>query len=393
MIYLCLYGLLLLLAMTDMVKPVNNKRANAIMLALIVVFALFRGLRWDTGTDWESYLDLYKNSSFTNIFSFDRYGNGAEMMEPGIVLINAVFNTIFPYTIYLIASNAFILWAYKKAVCYFLPRRRVFAFCFLILTVAFFPVRQEIANAIILLSLPSMLKRDYKKFILLSLLAVSIHKSAAFMIPVIFVVDRIKLSPPFLYAIFFSSLVLGVTVIQSLAARFAPLIIAMNAGFEHNIEYYTETIAEDAGIGIVGLVMPLFLITLGCFARNKSHKLNCSEEYNLFLKLMTVFFSLNILLGSTGLTQLMRLTKYLFFADAFVLAYVANSFCDFKQAFWRAKVPLFAMMLLVAILGINRFNNKCQSYPELMFPYISVFSDDKRNETPVEFDYSMLFNN
>lgn len=390
MIYLLLYGLLLILAMADMFRPISNKKANAVMLFLIVVFTLFRGLRWDTGTDWESYLELFERASFSNIFSFDRYGNGSEFMEPGIVFINALFNTIFPYTVYLLATNAFILWGYKRTVSYFLPKRRVFAFCFLIISVAFFPVRQEIANVIIMLSLPALLDKKYKQFILLSILAVLIHKTAAFMLVAIFIIHRIKLSSPILLGIFFSSLVLGITVIQSLASRFAPLIIALNAGYEHNLEYYTESISEDAGIGITSIIMPLFLISLACFARHKSERLKDSESFNMFLNLMTAFFSLNLLLGSTGLTQLMRLTKYLFFADAFVLAYVANNFSDFKKRFWRTKAPLFFMMLLVGLLSINRFNNKCQHYPELMFPYHSVFSDKTRNETPVDFDYSML---
>ena len=102
------------------------------------------------------------------------------------------------------------------------------------------------------------------------------------------------------------------------------------------------------------------------------------------------FFSFNLLFNSTGLTLLTRLTKYLFFADAFVLAYFANAHKNFKSKILKTKLPILVLTLIVGGLGINRFINQCNRYPELMFPYISVFSDSKRNETPVDFDFSML---
>lgn len=375
--------------MSDMLRPYKNSKANTIVLFLIAIFTLFRGLRWETGTDWDSYLDLYSESSFSNIFSFDRYGNGSEMMEPGIVFFNAIFNSLFPYTIYLLASNAFILWAYKRTVTYFLPKRRVFAFCFLTLTVAFFPVRQEIANAIMMLSLPYLLNKEYKKYILLSFLAISIHKSALFIILLITVLKYIKLPSRILIAAFFSSLLIGVTIVQSLATSFAPVIIAMNAGFEHNLEYYTETISDEAGVSVISVLPTFILVIIGVIGR-KSKNLKENEEYNLFINIMVVFFSLNLLFTSSGLTLLMRLTKLLFFGDAFVLAYFANSTPFFCNKLLRSKLTIFAISLIVGGLGINRFINKCQHYPELMFPYISVFSDSKRSAAPIDFDYHML---
>ncbi len=390
MIYLILYGTLLMLALADMLKPFNKKQANTIMIVLITIFTLFRGLRWNTGTDWKPYFYIFNEASISNVFLFSR-DNGGEFLEPGFVLLNTIFNSVFPYTIFLLVTNAFILWAYYYTVNCFLSKRCLFAFCFLLLSTAFFPVRQEIANSIIMIAIPFLIKKNYIKFVILSVFAISIHKSAFFILLLIVLLRFIKLSPFLLVVFYISSFVMSISFVQTIISVLSPLVLAYNAGYKGNLEYYSNAIAENnVGIGITSIMMSFSLILFGCFVKKKSQTLRNNHTYDMLLKMMTVYFSLNMLLGSIGLTLFIRMTKYLFFADTFVLAYIANYSKEFYPHFRKYSLTIFGITLIVGSLSVNRFINKCNHYPELMFPYLSIFNDEKRNDTPIEFEFTKL---
>ena len=378
-VYHLLYSLLLLLAVVDMIKPLRNKTVDVITNFLIIAFTLFRGLRWETGTDWTPYLDTYMSSSFANIFSFDRGGMTGELMEPGYVLINALFNSLFPYTIFLLATNAFILWAHKYTINYFFQKRRLFVFCFMIISVAFFPVRIDLANALLILSLPFLVKKDYKWYLLISLAAFSIHKSSIFVMILIFAVSRFKFSIPVLITIFISSFIMGITVIQSFGDAIAPLVLQLDPTYESSLDLYFNRVDDEASRGVMAILNAIILIGIGLIVGWKNESLRNNKDFNLFLTLMTIYISINLMLVAAGLTWLSRAIKYLYFTDAFTLAYIANAITLPKlKARGVTKIPIIFMTLLILVLSVNRYVNKCNFYPHLMFPYISVMEPHHR---------------
>ena len=62
-IYLLIYIPFILSAYLDFVKT-DAKVINRMLWFWVIVFTLFRGLRWETGTDWVSYLSIFDRSSF-----------------------------------------------------------------------------------------------------------------------------------------------------------------------------------------------------------------------------------------------------------------------------------------------------------------------------------------
>ena len=70
-IYLLIYIPFICSAYYDFVKT-SDKQKISILWFWVIVFTLFRGLRWDTGTDWDQFLEVYNHAHWDNIFSYYR---------------------------------------------------------------------------------------------------------------------------------------------------------------------------------------------------------------------------------------------------------------------------------------------------------------------------------
>jgi hypothetical protein len=147
-IYIILYVLLLLSVFFDGEK-VSLKTKKKILIWWVLIFTIFRGLRWDTGTDWNQYLRVFKLSSLENVFNYSR--NGSISMEPGYVFINALVKSVGgDYTIFLLLTNLLVLWAYYK-FSVTNSKAPILVFVLMMFSTQFFPVRIGIAVGIIMI--------------------------------------------------------------------------------------------------------------------------------------------------------------------------------------------------------------------------------------------------
>ena len=213
-IYIILYGLLFFSAFLDSRKSVGVSRKSVgvsrksirvsrksirvskihIVYFFVIIFTLFRGLRWETGTDWVQYHDVFYNVSWNNIFKFYRYdGNYSVVLEYGYVLLNLIVRTVTGnYTFFLLITNFFILWTYAKASLKLSPRPILCFIGFLMLD-GFFPVRQHIAIAIVIWAFRFAINRSLIKFVLTVYIASTIHSAAIILFPFYFLI-KIKLN-------------------------------------------------------------------------------------------------------------------------------------------------------------------------------------------------------
>lgn len=100
LIYFFIYIPFVLCAFFDFFKT-SQKNKNTILWFWVIVFTLFRGLRWEIGTDWNQFFDVYSHSGWDNIFSYYRDNWSNKVMDYGYMFINALFNeTGFPYTVF-----------------------------------------------------------------------------------------------------------------------------------------------------------------------------------------------------------------------------------------------------------------------------------------------------
>lgn len=67
MIYYILFISLFLTSLLDFTK-INKAFKNRLFILWIIIFILFKGLRWDTGTDFNQFYACFKYSDWSNIF-------------------------------------------------------------------------------------------------------------------------------------------------------------------------------------------------------------------------------------------------------------------------------------------------------------------------------------
>ena len=52
LIYYIIFGITILFALIDIYKPFKGKESVKVFWGIIALIVLFKGLRWDTGTDF-----------------------------------------------------------------------------------------------------------------------------------------------------------------------------------------------------------------------------------------------------------------------------------------------------------------------------------------------------
>ena len=113
LIYFVIYIPFILCAYFDFVKTPKDVK-NQILWFWVIVFTLFRGLRWEIGTDWQQFYYVYQHAEWSNIFSYFRNTETNRVMDYGYMFINTVFHKAsLPYTVFLLATNFWIMWCYK----------------------------------------------------------------------------------------------------------------------------------------------------------------------------------------------------------------------------------------------------------------------------------------
>ena len=356
----------------DDVKLSDKK---VVLYWLVFIFTLFRGLRWETGTDWYQYLRVFESADWDNIFSFSR--NVATHMEWGYMLINVVVKTFGGnYTVFLLATNFFVLYAYMR---FALTNSvtPIFVFVLIMFSTQFFPVRIGIAVAILMLGLSDFTSRKYIRVLFFTFLASSIHSSAVAFIPVYFgiVVKKFPTLLAVLIAIIWMQLALIPsynTFLFSIAGNLNVLGEETAHKFENYLDYglTKSTIVVVAG----NVSTTLFIILLWLFGRMIDKKRPTLEDskinYDFLYNVYFVFMMIAIAFPGERMTGLRRLQNYFMFAFPVLFSvFILNG----KRRFPAYKF-VFTMALIVYAL-FRMYTLFFGRDPEIHFPYRSIFTD------------------
>lgn len=91
-IYYILYFMLIPFWSLDLIKiPMKTKRICMILLCLI--YGIYGGCTNWTGSDWDQFYGVFREASWSNIFTYIRYGT--TKMEFGYMFLNILFKSIF----------------------------------------------------------------------------------------------------------------------------------------------------------------------------------------------------------------------------------------------------------------------------------------------------------
>lgn len=169
-----LFFILLVLSLCEIINPYEIKTMlhKYIYFNIICVFFLLSSLRWETGTDWDTYHEYYQYFKHVTI--------SEGWLEPGYTFLSTFVKNIFDNYSVLLCIMAVIIYTLKYRVIYdYSPLPLVSLFAWLTISLAdIFPTRQFIALAITFYSVRNIIEQKKITFVALVILASLFHASS-----------------------------------------------------------------------------------------------------------------------------------------------------------------------------------------------------------------------
>lgn len=348
----------------------STKAKHYVLFMWGVFFTLFGGLRWEIGGDWAQYHDHFLNSNWSNIFNYDRYGNGMDTLEPLFVFLNALVKSIFgTFYWYNILCCAFIQYTYIYACKYYSPSRPLIMYIFIMLMGgSYFPVRAGLSIAICVWAYQMIKEKRLKAFLLIMFLAFNIHHASIIFLPAYWL-GKIKLKPINIYGILLIFAVAGY-VFQDF---FTALSAMLGGDMGEKALFYTMNQTEnydDAKLSIVAESLT-FLFLWG-YIKVRSLTRNQQEEYWINT-LVNCFFIYNAIayVFIYGMGDLTRLASYYFFAHAILFVTLLSRLKHYGKLFSILGYTFFILYMGWQVTKIgNGFYFKAANIPyKTIFDY------------------------
>ncbi|EGE5180777.1 EpsG family protein, partial [Escherichia coli] len=186
------YLILLFLVIVSIISAGFDKKTHFnyfLAFTICVFFITISSMRWERGTDWVSYYEIYQAAKNSTVCS-NIYCLG---VEPGYYFLNWVFSPFASYSIFLMILAVLIIpiktfFFYKMSDFPFLAL--LLYFCIMLYDV--FPVRQSLATSLCLLYF--LIYKEHKKLsIAILIAALSIHYTSIIFFVSLFICTREKI--------------------------------------------------------------------------------------------------------------------------------------------------------------------------------------------------------
>lgn len=366
LVYYVLYGSLILASFFDVIRP-KGINIKFVIYFFVLAFTLFRGLRWETGTDWNQFFIVFQTAELNNVFSYYRYSD-VRTLEFGYVFLNVLVKSLTGhYTFFLIATNFYILWTYAKLSLKHLAFPLI-GFIGVISLGQFFTVRQSLAVAVIIHAFNFALTRSFLKFVLFMFIAYSIHGASLIFFPVYFIIKyRISL------LVFIGVAVGSVFFVEFMPVVFTSIIerFGFLGGtiFSKILIYGSEIPNSIQGEGRSLFSVFLDLCFLFLYYRMARHAQDNFYRFRLFAFLYLFLISIVISnLFAILMPEFSRLGAFFSFGSSLLLSELLY--------FGISRQPKLKFVFLSGflVLMFYRFYKMTLMWPELHFPYKTIFN-------------------
>jgi hypothetical protein len=370
LIYIIIYSLLLISGIVDSICNFSQKQKITIFIFWIISFTLFRGLRWETGTDWEQFYYCFQHTTWDNIFTYSRYGEETghyELMEFGYMFLNWFIGLFGNYTVFLIITNFLVLISYSCFALKCVPKYSILTFAMILVFNRYFPVRLDLANSIMIWALYYILMKNFWKYLIVVLLAFTIHKSALLFLPFFFI---LRMSLPWYIIIsgyLFISLFVSVEFLTEAMSLLGEKMLGINAALSKSILMYTMASPEpDIMITrFFSIFLCVFFLSIFCFCRKKIKDKKTLFYYNVLLNTYLFFNIFYRLFSNDVLQHYSRFTTY------FLVSYPILVVLSFSML--EKQIPRRILIFCIVLFYLYKFYGMTLPYPELHYPYHSVF--------------------
>lgn len=362
-IYLFFYLWFFLLALLEV--SIDFKPYKIIFAFLsFVMLTLFTGARWETGTDWDSYKELFDTlelgwTFLLNVYSFDL----------GYVMLNAIVRLFTDnYSIFLLIDSfiavSIVFWFLKK----YSPNPNL---SFFILYNAFF-VAQFMGSNRRIISLGASLfvfyfvhEKNYKKYFIWQLIAFLFHRTSIMLVLSWFVPKK-RFTVKQIIIILMICLVVGIPQLPfKMVGVLGEALSAFSSNpFVEKMLYYSE----NNELVIPENTNPVILMTLSvikrsifiCFylyiiGKNKN-VLDSVSDY--FLNIYIIGFAMYLLFNGSPIFQM--ISTYFTFIEIVLLG-----------RFWNYATVKIKLTFLVILFfyGFFQLLSSLNAYSELYIPY------------------------
>ncbi len=332
--------------------------------AVVLITALFLCCGYMTGTDWRLYEESYQWMSPDTFFSTILF------WEPGFTVYTSVFHFLgIDFWHYLIFTKLLTFYIFIWALNKYCKKSFFFlALTFFISLYGFFfwidnPLRNLMAYALFLLSLPALLERKMWKYMGTIAIATMFHYSAVVLIPLYWLLaSRVKTGTIVVTYILFSIVFLKAEVIFLLI----DLLFGWFPVISNKLMIYSDYVGDRAGkLFSFGFILHNVFFILILLSRKRIENL----KYGTLLFNSAILY---VFLFRVGLTfsVFMRFAMFLALLYSIAVIYVL---CNLE----RKSKKLYTLYLFIAVLLVAWISLRKDSRYIPYSSYLSYLFQDK----------------
>lgn len=333
----------------------NLKAKKSVVYIFLIFLVIFDGLRWETGTDWQSYFDVYKNLL-----------NG---FQPGFEI---GFST-YSYIIRILTENYSIFLLITTFIIYFgifIPILKItnYSFITLIFLTSHLPwysgsLRQMMATVFFCISLKYIHERKLKNFLFFILIGSTFHST---IVPFTFIYWMY--GSPFVIFLLFGFLIIISSSLVSILITFIDSIInIINPGKSIEDRVKSSTDLSNPYFGILRKIFTIFFSFIIFKNYTSKYKLNLNSDLiKIKFYLYLSFFSFIFYIVGTFFIE--HISSRLDVYTGIICLSIFIGLVDKNIRDKKHKIFLFLFVLLLCIINYSRLQ-----YLDLFHPYKSIF--------------------
>jgi hypothetical protein len=366
-IYLFTYILLFVIAVVEACKEFSRYKV-VWATGTFIFLALFTGLRWETGTDWDSYKDLFDDIEFNWTFLLNVYA-----FDLGYVLFNALARLFTDnYTIFLLIDSFFALTlVYLFLIKYsFNPNLSFFLFYNAFFIAQFMGSnRRMIAMGAVLFAFYFVYAKSKKKFAVWQGLAFLFHRTSLMVLATWFI-PKTRFTTGKIFLVLMVSFILGVFQLPykfvGLLGDFLTLFFSASnpliekllfySDSQHNAEVISENINPAILMTLSVVKRSIFLTFYLIVINNCKGVLDHLSDY--FFNLYICGFALYMLFNGSPIFQIV--STYFTFIEIALIG---------RLWFYAGKKLKMGFLVVLFIYGFFQLLSSLAAYPELYMPY------------------------
>lgn len=332
----------------------KESKKNVFLLCLIVlIFIIFDGLRWETGTDWENYKESFDNAldlDFSFEFGYTIY----------IYLFRLLINN---YSVFLLTTSL-LFYSIIFYKVFLFSNKSFFSILYLIGTLPWYSgaIRQMLSLIFFLFAIEQCLKRKFIKFFIFVIFGISFH-TLMFLNLFLYMIYDISLAGFILFSL----------VILFLLFSFKSYLIQIQQILEiirpeKNYERYLSGGSADSGSNnfLLGFLRKIYTYTFLFFFSKKNFKQNSNvnKKFNFFF-MLSLFSILSYVIG-TFLIAGFSSRADIYYGLISTSVYIG--LVEKKINNVGIKILLFIFVISLLLINYSRLE-----YLDLFHPYKSIF--------------------